>query len=199
MKYIKTYESIDWDDWDIQEEDELDLSDIIWQIKITPENRPILQSISWGSWEKGYSFTLNAYYGKDFGRMNKQSCREISIEDFMKHYCIKNIKENINWGEEDWEEEDDDIQIGDKVKIINRKNALYKHNEFQDSKNDIRLIYTVDKIDYVGEIKILKFKNSIVNIWYKADCFEVIQNESIQWYDWDEEEGDDIPNEFGFL
>lgn len=58
-----------------------------WVIKITPENKPILQKYNYCNKEIGYDYTMNAYYGNScYGEWDIQADEvEIDIEYFIKH------------------------------------------------------------------------------------------------------------------
>lgn len=62
-----------------------------WVIKITPENKPILQKYNYCNKEIGYDYTMNAYYGNScHGEWDIQADEvEIGIEYFIKYIANK--------------------------------------------------------------------------------------------------------------
>lgn len=90
------------------------------------------------------------------------------------------IFEGIRWwrdGKLGDEEEDNfqpDIQVGDSVKIINRKNAFYSidSDTFINTNYDIgeKLIGSVKEIDVFDGYKCCLVGNG--GNWYKMDCLE---------------------------
>lgn len=63
MKYIKYFENINFDDDENWDEIQEDVIPDKWCIKITTENKNIIQKFRWG-WPIGYDYTIGGYYWK---------------------------------------------------------------------------------------------------------------------------------------
>lgn len=155
MKYLKLYEYFNFneEDFDFEEEDDTIIPEK-WEIKVTRGNIKILQSLEWGTWNKNYRFTIGGYYhpyrgdNKSFGR------EEITIDQFMK---IWKLRENFDWTEDDfdYEEEDYSNKIPNKkfLKFLIDNDTLDKFiHEFNESDwNSTLYVYIkdCDKSEYI--------------------------------------------------
>ena len=197
-------ENIDWDTEEFIQEEEPYIPPLPkkWCIKVTPENKKILQSQKWGAWDKGYNFTINAYYSPYNGEWLKFET-EISIEQFLNYLHINEqlrfnepISENINWDTEEFiqEEYDDEIQVGDKVRFKRSDNneipkyyteldgipsKYIEHGKIIYLKNEaiVKHIIKSDDSKKNFDIYILKYedhKHDFVQLGFKKDDFEKI-------------------------
>lgn len=70
-----------------------------WVIKVTPENKPILQQYTHCNKDLNYNYTINTYYGNKCLSewMIRDGEIEITIEYFMKYIVNKELfKEDLN-------------------------------------------------------------------------------------------------------